>query len=68
MPAIDDNPTMRQVACLSLGLIPYAGSEKDAVVPALAETAGKDVDNDVRQAAITALNIIAPEVIGKAGR
>jgi pSer/pThr/pTyr-binding forkhead associated (FHA) protein len=63
-----DNPTMRQVACLSLGLIPYAGSEKEAVVPALAETAGKDVDNDVRQAAITALNIIAPEVIGKEGR
>jgi HEAT repeat protein len=61
-----DNPVLRQVACLSLGLIPYEGEEKDTVIPALAEAAGKDGDGNVREAALSALNLIAPEVVGKA--
>jgi HEAT repeat protein len=60
-----ENPVLRQVACLSLGLIPYSESEKEPVVPALAETAGKDGNEDVRKAAASALSIIAPETIGK---
>jgi hypothetical protein len=59
------NATLRQVACLSLGLIPYDESEKDTVVPALAETAGKDENDEVRKAAVSALNVIAPETLGK---
>jgi hypothetical protein len=59
------NATLRQVACLSLGLIPYEPSEKDTVVPALAEVAGKDDNDEVRKAALSALNIIAPEILGK---
>jgi pSer/pThr/pTyr-binding forkhead associated (FHA) protein len=61
----NDNPVLRQVACLSLGLIPYLESEKESVVPALAETAGKDANDDVRKAALSALSIIAPETVGK---
>lgn len=60
-----DNPVLRQVACLSLGLIPYSDSEKTSVIPALTETAGKDGNEDVRRAAASALSIIAPEAIGK---
>jgi predicted component of type VI protein secretion system len=60
-----ENPVLRQVACLSLGLIPYEGAEKDTVVPALAETAGKDADEDVRKAALSSLSIIAPDLLGK---
>lgn len=61
----NDNPVLRQVACLSLGLIPYAEPEKDSVIPALTETAGKDTNDDVRKAALSALSIIAPETVGK---
>jgi hypothetical protein len=60
-----ENAVLRQVACLSLGLIPYEGAEKDSVVPALAETAGKDADEEVRKAALSALSIIAPDIVGK---
>jgi predicted component of type VI protein secretion system len=58
----NSNSVVRQVACLSLGLIPYEGSDKDSVVPTLAEVAGKDSDQEVRQAAKSALGIIAPEL------
>lgn len=58
-----DNPMLRQVSCLSLALIPYEGADKETVVAALADTANKDGDEEVRQAAISALKIIAPEVI-----
>ena len=61
----NENSVLRQVACLSLGLVPYEDKEKDLVVPALAELAGKDNDEDVRKAAKSALNIIAPDVYGK---
>jgi hypothetical protein len=57
----NENPVLRQVACLSLALIPYEGAEKESVVPALVETAGKDADEDVRKAAGSALKVIAPE-------
>jgi hypothetical protein len=62
----NENSVLRQVACLSLGLVPYEDPERDLVVPALAETAGKDVDEEVRKAARSALNIIAPDLYGKA--
>ena len=61
----NDNPILRQVACLSLGLIPYLESEKDSVVPALAETANRDTNDDVRKAALSALSIVAPDTVGK---
>jgi len=61
----NDNPVLRQVACLSLGLIPYVDSEKESVIPALTETAGKDANDDVRKAALSALSIIAPDTVGK---
>jgi hypothetical protein len=61
----NDNPVLRQVACLSLGLIPYLESEKETVIPALTEAADKDANDDVRKAALSALSIIAPETVGK---
>ena len=61
-----DNSILRRVACLSLGLMPYEPAEKEIVVPTLAETAGRDPDEQVRQAARSALNIIAPEIVGQA--
>ena len=61
-----ENPTLRQVACLSLAVIPYEAAEKDSVVPALATAAANDDDSDVRQAAYSALSIIAPEIVSKA--
>ena len=56
-----DNSVVRQVVCLSLALIPYEESEKQTVVAALTETAGRDLDDDVRKAALSVLNIIVPE-------
>jgi hypothetical protein len=61
----NDNPVLRQVACLSLGLIPYLESEKEAVIPALTQAADKDANDDVRKAALSALSIVAPEAVGK---
>jgi len=61
----NENSVLRQVACLSLGLVPYEDKEKEIVVPALAEIAGRDIDEDVRKAAKSALNIIAPDVYGR---
>lgn len=57
------NSMLRQVACLSLALIPYDDTEKDVVVTALADTANKDEDDEVRKAALASLKIIAPEVL-----
>jgi HEAT repeat protein len=57
-----ENPTLRQVACLSLALIPYVDAEKETVLPALVETANKDADDEVRKTAISALKIIAPDL------
>ena len=62
-----DNPVIRQVACLSLGLIPYEQSERDSVVPALALAAGKDTDEEVRKAALSALNVIDPDTGARVG-
>lgn len=61
----NDNAVLRQVACLSLGLIPYLESEKETVIRPLSETADKDANDDVRKAALSALSIIAPETVGK---
>jgi predicted component of type VI protein secretion system len=58
----NNNSVVRQVGCLSLGLIPYDAADKDTVVPALAEVAGKDSDQEVRHSAKSALSIIAPEL------
>ena len=63
-----ENSTLRQVACLSLGIIPYENSEKQAVVPALTEIAMRDTNEEVRKAAVSALDIIAPEVLAKAAK
>jgi pSer/pThr/pTyr-binding forkhead associated (FHA) protein len=64
----NDNPVLRQVACLSLGIFPYEPAQKETVVPALAETAAKDSDAEVRNAAVSALNIIAPETGPQVGK
>ena len=61
----NENPVLRQVACLSLGLIPYLESEKETVIPPLSEAAEKDSNDEVRKAALSALSIIAPETVGK---
>jgi HEAT repeat protein len=61
----NDNAVLRQVASLSLGLIPYLESEKETVIPALTAVADKDANDDVRKAALSALSIIAPETVGK---
>src|SRR5262249_32835613 len=50
----------------SLAVIPYEAAEKDTVVPALATAAANDDDADVRQAAYSALSIVAPEIVSKA--
>ena len=61
-----ENPTLRQVACLSLAMIPYTDADKELVIPALVVTATKDANADVANDALTALKIIAPDlVIGK---
>ena len=60
-----DDPMLRQVACLSLALIPYDENEKSNVVTALVEVGAKDSDDDVRRSAISALKIIAPEVLNE---
>jgi HEAT repeat protein len=61
----NDNAVLRQVACLSLGLVPYLESEKEMVIRPLSEAADKDGNDDVRKAALSALSIIAPETVGK---
>ena len=58
-----DNSMFRQVACLSLALIPYSDAEKEIVVNSLRESAGKDADEEVRKSAISALKIIAPDSV-----
>ena len=58
----NDNPTLRQVACLSLALIPYDEAEKQTVLTALVETANKDADEEVRKTALSALKIISPDL------
>lgn len=58
-----DNSMLRQVSCLSLALIPYEDADKDTVVAALTDTANKDEEDDVRNAAVSALKIIAPESV-----
>jgi hypothetical protein len=61
-----ENPTLRQVACLSLAMIPYTDADKETVVPALVDVATKDASPDVANDALTALKIIAPDlVVGK---
>ena len=57
----NDNAVVRQVACLSLGLISYEPGDKGLVVPALNEAANKDADEEVRRAATSALNIVGAE-------
>jgi pSer/pThr/pTyr-binding forkhead associated (FHA) protein len=53
-----ESPVLRQVACLSLALIPYEEQEKDPVISALTETANKDDSAEVRSAAVSAMKII----------
>ncbi len=59
----NSDPMLRQVACLSLAVIPYEEGEKQAVVSPLADVAKKDSDEEVRNAAVSALRIIAPEAV-----
>ncbi len=61
----DEKPMLRQLACVSLGLIPYERAEKEAVVPALIAAAKTDSDEDVRKAANAALGVIDPEAVTK---
>jgi HEAT repeat protein len=60
-----DDALLRQVSCLSLAVIPHEEADKESIVPALATTAGQDADADVRKAAVSALNIIAPELVSR---
>jgi HEAT repeat protein len=62
-----DNSVVRQVVCLSLALIPYEEAEKQTVVAALTDTASRDVDGDVRQAAVSVLNLIVPDDVPQTG-
>jgi hypothetical protein len=59
----NENPTLRQVACLSLAMIPYTETEKEPVVAALVDTASKDESVDVSNDALTVLKILAPELV-----
>ncbi len=61
----DEKPMLRQLACVSLGLLPYEASEKDTVVPELVAAANNDADEDVRKAASSALGVIDPDGAGK---
>ena len=58
----DEKPMVRQLACVSLGLLPYEQSEKETVVPALVAAANTDSDEDVRKAAVAALEVIDPDL------
>lgn len=60
-----DNATLRQVACLSLALFPYDDGDKEAVIVALTDCAGKDANPDVRNAALSALKMVAHEPAAK---
>ena len=61
----DEKPMIRQLACLSLGLLPYEPAEKQTVVPALVAAATNDTDQEVREAAVSALAVIDPDATGK---
>lgn len=54
-----ENPTLRQVACLSLALIPYEEAEKEPVIAALTECMSNDANAEVRNAALSALKTVA---------
>jgi len=58
-----DSTTIRQTACIALALVPCEGPDKTLVVPALTKVANKDASEDVRRDALTALRVIAPEMI-----
>ncbi len=62
----DEKPMLRQLACVSLGLLPYEPAEKQTVVPALVVAANSDTDEDVRKAATSALGVIDPDGSTKA--
>jgi HEAT repeat protein len=59
----NETPTLRQVACLSLAMVPFTEAEKEPVIAALVETATKDQNPDVSNDAMTALKIIAPDLM-----
>lgn len=61
-----ENASLRQVACLSLTIIPYEAAEKEMVIPALATAAANDDDEEVRKAAYSALQFIAPDIVARA--
>jgi hypothetical protein len=61
----DEKPMIRQLACLSLGLLPYEPSERQTVVPALVAAASNDSDQEVREAAVSALEVIDPDATAK---
>jgi predicted component of type VI protein secretion system len=58
-----ESPVVRQVVCLSLGLVAFEPGDTDTVIPALTEAINKDADEDVRAAAQSALKVIAPELV-----
>ena len=58
-----ENPALRQVACISLALMPHAEEDKAMVVPALQGLAAEDPRPEVRNDALTALKVIAPEAV-----
>lgn len=53
-----ENPTLRQVACLSLGLIPLDETGKEAVIAALTGCMSNDPSAEVRNAALAALKMV----------
>ncbi len=58
-----ENPTLRQVACLSLALIPMEETEKQPVIAALTECSNNDTNVEVRSAAVSALKMIASDSV-----
>jgi hypothetical protein len=54
-----ENPMLRQVACLSLALMPFNEMEKEPVLAALTDCVSNDTNADVRSAAVSALKMVA---------
>jgi HEAT repeat protein len=63
-----NDATLRQVACLSLALVPCEGTDKEKVLAALSNTAASDAEEQVRQAAASALHILSPESTNKSSQ
>ncbi|HTL72197.1 MAG TPA: FHA domain-containing protein [bacterium] len=53
-----EDPALRQVACLSLALIPLEAAEKEPVIAALTECVRNESNAEVKNAALSALKMV----------